>query len=60
MYGKWTEEDELRLEEAQSDVVEMAHTALTWTDGSTEEEGVGVGGTCNVGGGVQPIGIGLK
>jgi hypothetical protein len=28
LYEKWTEEDELRLEEAQSDVVEMAHTAL--------------------------------
>ena len=27
-YEKWTEEDELRLEEAQSDVIEMAHTAL--------------------------------
>ena len=27
-YEKWTEVDELRLEEAQSDVVEMAHTAL--------------------------------
>ena len=27
-YEKWTKEDELRLEEAQSDIVEMAHTAL--------------------------------
>ena len=27
-YEKWTEVDELRLEEAQSDVVEMAHTVL--------------------------------
>jgi len=27
-YEKWTEEDELRLEEAQLDVVEMAHTTL--------------------------------
>ena len=27
-YEKWTHEDEVKLEEAQSDVVEMAHTAL--------------------------------
>jgi len=27
-YEKWIELDELRLEEAQSDVIEMAHTAL--------------------------------
>ncbi len=25
---KWTNEDEMRLEEAQSDVVKMAHTTL--------------------------------
>jgi hypothetical protein len=27
-FEKWTDEDEVRLEEAQSDIVNMAHTAL--------------------------------
>ena len=27
-YEKWTHEDEVKLEEAKSDIVEMAHTAL--------------------------------
>ncbi len=28
LYTKWTNEDEVKLEEAQLDVIEMAHTAL--------------------------------
>ena len=28
LYDKWTSKDEVKLEEAQLDVVEMAHTAL--------------------------------
>ena len=28
LYEKWTNEDEVKLEEAQLDIVEMTHTAL--------------------------------
>ena len=47
----WTVADDLQLEEAQSDIVEMEHTHLRARGGS-EEEGVGIGGTRNVAGGV--------
>jgi hypothetical protein len=37
-YEKWTEEDDLRLQEAQSDVVDMAHTALGQMEALTKKE----------------------
>jgi hypothetical protein len=50
-FEKWTDEDEVRLEEAQSDIVDMAH--MSWAHGRAQEEGARVGGTCDVAGGVR-------